>query len=176
MTEKEYMDQYDPGSLGEPVPDEILEQYAPKIGELILTFSDLENTLNGEIVKIICERTDTVGYAIICDMKYRQKINTFVNLFGLLISSVGDKKLSAEFDSIISRLINTAEYRNNVAHAEWCNLDENSRVRVKIKSDKTGTTSIFKKIAIETLEKQIEEINKLSEDLYEFYERAMQTR
>lgn len=175
MTKKQQMDQYDSGSLGEPVPEEILEQYAPKIGELILTFSELEHILNGELVKAISDRADTVGYSVIGGMRYRQKIELFTNLFGPLVYSVGNKELGETLDDLVSRLISTSEYRNNVAHAEWCNMDEDSHVRVKIKSDKLGTTSIFNKITIEAVEKQIEEIVDLSEDLYEFYDHAMQT-
>lgn len=175
MTKKQQMEQYDSGSLGEPVPDEILGQYAPKIGELILTFSELEHSLNGELVKVISDRADTIGYSVIGSMRYRQKIELFTNLFGPLVHSVGNKELGENFDDLVARLIKTSEYRNNVAHAEWCNLDEDSQVRVKIKSDKLGTASIFKKITIELLEKQIEEIGLLAEDIYEFYEQAMQT-
>ncbi|MGB2580704.1 MAG: hypothetical protein WBC83_03340 [Minisyncoccia bacterium] len=174
MTKKQEMEQFDSGSLGELVPGEILEQYAPMIGELILTFSELEHTLNGEVVKMICARADTVGYAVIGGLRYGQKIELFKNLFGPTVHSLNNKELEKVFDDLVSRLVCTSEYRNNVAHAEWCNLDADSHVRVKIKSDKLGTMSVFKKITMEVLEEQIEEIKSLSEDLYDFYDRVMQ--
>jgi len=173
MTKKLLIDQYDGGWLGEPMPKGVLEEYAPKIGQLILEFSDLEATLDGELVKVICERADTIGYQIIGPLRFRQKRDLFKNLFGLMIECLNDSELTKKFDHICSGLEDAAEFRNDVAHAQWCYLDEEKYVRLKIKSSKSGPEGIYRKIDLETLSKQTNQIVELAESLYDFYSLAM---
>lgn len=100
MTKKVEMDQYDETSLGDPMPEDRIDEYAPKIGALILYFSELEHTLNRELVQRISDRADTEGYTIIGTMSYRQKVELFQNLFGPFVACVANNEETKRFENI----------------------------------------------------------------------------
>ncbi len=125
-------------------------KYSKAIGNFILSFSSLENSLNNYLAAAINERSYEPGYRIIKYLNFKTKIN-ILNDEGVFFIKiiVGSKKkqekLLEELKIIYSKLKELSQFRNKVAHADWTSLDKKGFVITKIKEDEQNGGVYFQK-------------------------------
>lgn len=111
-------------------------KYATAIGSFVISFAELEHSLDDELATAINERTHEPGYRIIKYLSFRDKINllndhysAYIKFFELKLTRV---RLQNELKVIHNKLCELSEFRNKVAHADWVSLDTLGFVRTKI--------------------------------------------
>lgn len=150
----------DLGQYGESEDDTVIGEfetienqhakYSSAIGSLVLSFSELENTLDNDLATAINERAHEPGYRIIKFLKFRDKINLLKDDYSAHIkyleSSLQKERLLGELEIIYNKLCELSEFRNKVAHANWSSLDHSGFVRTKIIENKEDPGLQFIKI------------------------------
>lgn len=115
-------------------------KYASSIGSLIISFAELEHSVDDEVATAISDRAHEPGYRIIKYLKFRDKINFLNDHYSAHIKFLGSKSrqrfLFAELKIIYNKLCELSEFRNKVAHADWPSLDTLGFVRTKISENR----------------------------------------
>lgn len=115
-------------------------KYANSIGSFIISFSELEDTVNNDLATAINEGAHDPGYRIIKYLNFRNKINLLNDDYSMSIkfleSKSTKKRLLFELKTIYNKLSELNEFRNKVAHANWQSLDLSGFVRTKIVESK----------------------------------------
>lgn len=111
-------------------------KYASSIGSFVISFSELEDTVDNDLATAISDRTHEPGYRIIKYLSFRDKINLLNDDYSAFIKFLESKssktRLLAELKIIYNKLCELSEFRNKVAHANWLSLDTSGFVRTKI--------------------------------------------
>ena len=130
--------------------EEKFDSYSNAIGSFMLTFSDLEASVDNDLATAINERTHEPGYRIIKYLKFMNKINLlkdeYTNFICYFVSGSKKDKLIKEINTIHNKLVELNAFRNKVAHADWNSLDDDGFVRTKIEQSKTKGGIDLKKI------------------------------
>lgn len=111
------------------------EKYDKRIGSLLISFGELEQTLDKAIAFLISDRSDDNGYRIIMDLTFNQKVQLFNRLCKLYLAynpKAGNKEKLKDF---VKQLTSAAQVRNIIAHAKWMSLDEDGFVRSRAGMD-----------------------------------------
>lgn len=145
QTKFEELEQYDYVD-GEHI-EAVKDKYAPLIGQLLISFSGLEQCLNYEIAERISSSAHSEGYVIIEKLKIRNKIELFHSLYlSLLFYYQKSEKLKQRLTAIKKQLEDANNFRNLVAHANWISLTKDYFVRSKIMVDNEDGFVKFKKV------------------------------
>lgn len=147
----QYGESEDENSIGEfETLEEKEAKFASSVGMLILSFSNLENSVDNDLATSINERGHEPGYRIIKYLNFRTKINLWKDDYYSLVklSCPKDKQevLIKKVDATHAKLAELSEFRNKVAHANWQSLDANGFVRTKIIEDKELGCVSFEKV------------------------------
>lgn len=170
---KENLEQYDfAWNTSERIFSEKLN-YPERIGEFLISFSNLESSLNILIAEIINDSSHELGYQIIKTLTYNNKVQLSKDLYLRKINSINNeilrKKSKNEFERIILYLIELGSFRNKVAHANWLTLDNDGYVRVKIEQDSGGGVEFLKvKITPRVLSDFSMKCDRLANKVYSF--------
>lgn len=165
MDEKLYLDQYDNGNPDRGIEDELsitedqIAELEKLVGETLFLFNSLETALDSAIAEAVHDRTHQPGYAITSELLvFAKKVLVFKSLYGMLVHSVQNDQLTAEFESLWKQLFKLKDVRNDVAHADWLEATNEYEVRLRIATDEKGPYSIRKKMPPAYLREKIDEI------------------
>ncbi len=170
----EELEQYD--YLSDNFEEKFISKYYPLVGLFTFKFSYLEHSLNMVIADYISDREHESGYLILQSLYFRNKIELFNRIFIRLSKFNRRKTFKEKIKSLNSRLEKLNKFRNSIAHANWCSLDESGFVRTKIILDEEDASIKFKKVKMDliTIRKNIKEIDALINKLYTVNEQAYQ--
>lgn len=151
--------------------DEQEDVLAPIIGSFLINFSRLEHEVNISLSDTISHSSHHVGYIIVKDLDFSEKVSILKDLITLHLSATGSKNLK-RFGVLHKRLVECMEFRNKIAHANWNTLDEEGFVRVKISAGKNSGFVTLKKerLTPDVIKEGIERMSNLEDELYEFLE------
>jgi hypothetical protein len=125
-------------------------RYAKAIGSFVISFAELEDSVDRDLATAINERAHEPGYRIIKYLTFRDKIDLlnddYVAFIKYLSSKSDKKRLLTEIRIIHNKLCELSEFRNKVLHANWQSLDKSGFVRTKIIENKDDFGIQFKKI------------------------------
>ena len=125
-------------------------KYASAIGSFIISFSQLEDTVDNDLATAINERAHEPGYRVIKFLSFRDKINLLRDDYSAHIKYLElastKTRLLAELKIIYDKLCELSEFRNKVAHANWQSLDLSGFVRTKIVENKDDVGIQFEKV------------------------------
>lgn len=145
---KELLEQYDYALDEDETIFKNINSYSCSIGEFIISFSILESSLNLLISDAINNRGHELGYIIIKNLRFIDKINLTKDLYTKYANFVSNNKLKIktekELKLIITKLNEINSFRNKVAHCNWGTLNKSYHVRTKIISDNTGQIEFVK--------------------------------
>jgi hypothetical protein len=177
--EAKYEEANDDSYWGCELTEKKEEEYAHCIGMFLIRFSDLEDDLDKELVRLvdIDESFQYSGYIIIKDLEISKKIELFYNLlFPMIIFLEKNKNQRIkQLFYIREQLEHLNTLRNKIAHAKWNTLDKEGYVRLDIKIKRDDGLIRFKKFkitqgiikrGIKRMENLIEKINAFTEDVW----------
>jgi hypothetical protein len=167
------LDQYD-FSDGEYL-EKAANKYFPLIGEFLISFSILEQELNIAIADFLHDDCHETGFVIIEKLTTSNKIDLFYKMH-VRLESFNNKKHKTILDKLRNKLNNLNSFRNNIVHANWQSLSKDGYVRAKIVVDTNEGFVKFKKVLMTSkiIHQKIKEINRLSEKINEYKEKAFQ--
>ncbi len=144
-------------------------RYDKRIGSLLITFNELEHTLDSVIAFMISERSDDDGYRIILDLSFMQKVELYNRLIKFYLVISDKKKELLKLKELINGLRSATRIRNIVAHAKWMSLDEDSFVRSKTSLDDNAYINFkYYKLTPLVLYNLERKISKVDTKLYNF--------
>lgn len=145
---KEKLEQYDYAWDNDETIFKKEPEYSKAIGELFIAFANLESVLNILIAEGISNRSHDLGYLIIKNLTYNNKVKLAKDLYSPMISSISSKKTrdrrENEFKRIYMKLLDMGTFRNKIAHANWMTLDKRNYVRTHIGQDDFGFITFIK--------------------------------
>lgn len=141
------LEQFDsePGHYG--TLDSIPKKYSEEIGHFIIVFSALEHSINLVIADMASDRAHDLGYRIVSGLRMRNKIEFLYKILLSFISSTNQLRRKKKLSKLKDELLDVNEFRNYLAHANWCTLKKNGLVRTKIATDNDGYVA-FKNIKL----------------------------
>ena len=126
------------------------KKYSSAVGSFIISFAQLEDSVDNDLATAINERMHEPGYRIIKYLSFRDKINLlnddYVAFIKYCISGSNKIRLLAENKVIHDKLCELSEFRNKVVHANWQSLDSSGYVRTKIVENKDDIGMEFEKV------------------------------
>ena len=145
------------------------------LGEFLISFSILEQELNLIIADFVSDRAHETGYVVIEKLTTNNKIDLFYKMY-VRLESLNDKKNKAVLDEIRNQLDKINIFRNNIVHANWQSFTKDGYVRTKIVVDTDEGFVKFKKVLMNSkiIKQKIKEIDRLSEKIDEYKEKAFQ--
>ncbi len=148
------------------------EKYDKRIGSLLISFSELEQTLDKAISFLISDRSDDDGYRITMDLSFNQKVQLFNRLCKTYFVYNPKKGIKEKLKNLIEQLISAARIRNIVAHAKWMSLDKDGFVRSRVGMDDEAQIQFkYYKLTPSELYRLERKIIKTDNDFYEFLEK-----
>lgn len=154
-TKLAYLGQYGESEAPEDAGEfEALEQvekkYAKSIGMLMISFSELEDTVDRDLATAINERTYEPGYRIIKYLEFREKIDLLKDDYSAFIKyffeGIKQVQFLSEVKVLYAKLVELSEFRNKVAHANWSSLDNAGFVRYRSVENKAEAGMSFQKV------------------------------
>lgn len=128
----------------------IAQRYAKSIGMLMISFAELEDTVDRDLATGISERAYEPGYRIIKYLEFREKIDLLKDDLSAFIKYVFEgnqqSKFLSELKTLHAKLVELSEFRNKIAHANWSSLDKAGFVRCKSVENKAEAGMSFQKI------------------------------
>ncbi|MFM2330728.1 MAG: hypothetical protein RLZZ26_235 [Candidatus Parcubacteria bacterium] len=125
-------------------------KYARAIGSYLISFSQLEHSLDNDLATAVNERAHEPGYRILKYLSFRDKANFLKDDYAAYIKYCMQEpyktRLLADVQTIHSKLCELSEFRNKVAHANWQSLDLSGFVRTKMLERKDDVGMEFEKI------------------------------
>lgn len=117
--------------------------YSKSIGSFLISFSNLEYSLNQMVVKTFSDRADYDGIRIIKYLSFRDKLNFSNDQYKSMIHiCINNKKTKTselrKLQMIIDKLDEISVFRNKIAHANWTTLNKKGFVRVDFKESGVG--------------------------------------
>lgn len=146
-----------------------IAKYDKRIGSLIISFSELEQTLDQAISFIISDRSDDIGKRITMDMRYIQKVELYNRQLKFYLVISDNKDQLEKLKKCIEDLKAAGTIRNLVAHAKWMSLDEEGYVRSKASLDDEAFIEYrYYKLTPGELYRLERKIDKIDKDFYDF--------
>lgn len=117
--------------------------YSKSIGSFLISFSNLEYSLNQMVIKSLGDRADYDGIRIIKYLSFRDKLNFSNDQYTSMIHiCINNKKTKAselkKLKMIIDKLDEISIFRNKIAHANWMTLNKKGFVRVDSRENGVG--------------------------------------
>lgn len=160
----EQFDSYDYDNM-----EKKIAKYDKRIGSLLISFSELEQTLDQAASFIISDRSDDIGKRITMDMSYIQKVELYNRLLKSYLVVSDNKKHLAKLKKCIDDLKSAGRIRNLVAHAKWMSLDEESYVRSRASLDEEAFIEYrYYKLTPAELYRLERRIDKIDGEFYDF--------
>lgn len=152
--------------------ERIENMYGLRIGLFLIRFSFLEHNLNLVIAEVINDHAHDMGYQIIENLSFNNRIELFYKLY-LQLTSFTDKKYLPLLRSIKGNLNSLNAFRNTLAHANWSTITKEGYVRIKIITDSDDGFIKFKtvKITIKQIRQNINQLTSVERDMDKFIER-----
>jgi hypothetical protein len=150
--------------------EKVKNKYAPLIGKFLIEFSYLEHTLNLAIAESFADDLHEIGYTIIENFKFSQKIDLFYKLYAREEVIIRGKKTKKNLDTIKQQLEEINSFRNKIVHSNWVSLKKDGTVRTKIVVDKEGEGVKFERVKLtpELIREKLNEIDDLIEEIDEY--------
>jgi hypothetical protein len=154
--------------------NEMEGKYALVIGAFLIWFSNLEHSLDYEIVDLIGVGSHDDGYKLIKYLEVSDKIKIFYDLFVVRVLN-GEKRKKQKMvrlEQLRKKLETLSILRNKIAHAKWYTLDKEGYVRVDIKTSREDGFIKFRKFKISpaVIKNGTKEAKNLAEKLGTFSE------
>jgi len=139
-----------------------LKKYSEPIGVFLFSFSSLEHELNTSISEFFIDDAVHLGYLVIKNLSFRNKIDLFNDLLTSYLAFSKNKELNIKKSKIVyQNLILINSFRNNIVHADWTTLDKNNFVRTKIVVDEDGEMVKGRRVKI-----SVKDINRNIKNIY----------
>ena len=173
---EEYINDYDL-FYDKELSGEKFEQYinniSPLIGKIIISFNNLDDTVNYVIKEIVSDPNykDEIPWIFISEMSYNNKINVLKKLINFFLR-FSEKDYENDFNNLINRLSECGRKRNYIVHANWMEINSDLLVKIKTKIKKDGAKNLYKVIKKENLieiENYIDETNDILDNFFEDY-------
>lgn len=151
--------------------DKILNNIALSIGWIIIEFNSLESQINFQIKEQLSrsEGQDEIVYTYLSKMPMGEKIELLMKLYGIWVFKDYELKNFREPLKLLeSKLKLASTNRNKYAHTNWSDMYENRIFKVKTQSKKDGVYHTFMRFEEEHLEEDLELIQNLQNELWEF--------
>ena len=150
---------------------QFLKEIAPRIGELVIVFNSLEESINAELVEMINQNDETIGHVVISGMSFSAKVDLFGQLYRCMFVALGTNDLVSRLDALIVDLKDAARKRNEAVHGAWLDYDVKSlSVKTKTKVRKDGVKHIQRRVALTDIEADQAFIESVEERLEQFIE------
>jgi hypothetical protein len=107
-------------------------KYDKRIGSFLITFGELEHSIECAIAFLISDRSDDFGLRVIMGLTYKQKVDLFNSFCKAYLVAYEKGVELVKLKELVKRLALAAEARNVVAHAKWMSLDTDGFVRSKV--------------------------------------------
>jgi hypothetical protein len=91
------------------------------VGQVVMYFNSLEQSLGSVICEIISDRTDSPGLIVLQNMSYAAKVDLFKRFSDDLHNSF--QKPPPKYEGLIDSLLELGRLRNLVVHADWASTD-----------------------------------------------------
>lgn len=111
------------------------------IGDIVLSFNDLDDTLERCICELLNSSSDEMGYLLVCDMSFEQRLNVYNRLVLNILSynkKENDHKIN-RLKEVIKGVKECQTSRNNLIHNIRFSCDEDSDdifIRLKYKNNR----------------------------------------
>lgn len=127
-------DQFDNIEYTQAGLDKVFGILTREIGSLLVTFSELEHSLDVAIAETFDNQNHQVGMIVTKKLTYIQKVMLFYDL-ALRICSYHQLDLKVQLKTLKKELVYMAEIRNVVAHAKWLSITDGAYVRSQVTSN-----------------------------------------
>lgn len=148
--------------------EKYLESALPLIGHIVMYFNSLEQSLNSIICECITDTTDSFGLIILHKMTFSTKVDLFKRFSDDFHTSLEINY--DDYNKLIGNLFEAGRLRNLVVHADWENTDDDGYTYVNLKIKKGNMEQEYAQFSEDSLEKIIELIIDIQENLYEYWE------
>lgn len=176
--DRRYLDQYDSGdpiNTSELSVDESRlskkqrSELFPLIGEIIVSFNNVESSLDYLIADAINMRSRQPGYTIAAEVPvFTKKINLYRALYGPSVEKSGMKEFHGLYASVVRQLFQIKDVRNDVVHANWDDALCTYEVKLRLATDEKGVYTQTKVMTPAFLREKIESLNALWGDMERF--------
>jgi len=143
--------------------EDYLDDALPMIGHIVMHFNGLEKFLDAMICEFFTDRTDSTGLIVLHKMSYSSKVDLLKRFCDDFHIGIGRE--IGGFDGLVNNLKEAGRLRNLVVHADWENTDDDGYTYVSLKLSKKGMEQEYIQFSKESLEKIIEFILSLYEQL-----------
>jgi gamma-glutamylcyclotransferase len=158
--------------------DSILDTLATYIGRIIIEFNSLEDDINWYIKEKLShsEGEDETIFLILSKMGASDKIELLKKLYGQSIYRNYElNSFRVHLQSIEQKLNEAVKIRNRYAHTNWSEVFKGNIFKVKTEAKKDGIYHTFMNFEESHLKADLELIEKLHDELYEFVENLVNT-
>jgi hypothetical protein len=128
-----------------------LESLLPLIGDIVVFFNGLEQSLDSSICELFSDRHDSTGMIVLHKMNYSAKIDLFKRMNDDFQISIGSK--IEIYETLIGNLKESGRLRNLVVHADWENTDNDGYTYVNFKISKNGMHQEYVQFSDDSLKK-----------------------
>lgn len=159
--------------------DDILNDFAIYIGWIIIEFNSLESQIDYHIKEQLShsETKDEMVYLFLSKMSVSEKIDLLIKLYGMWVFRDFELiQFREKLNEIESKLREANTKRNRYAHTDWSDMFKERYFKVKTQPKKDGVQHTFMKFEQEHMEEDLELIQNLHGELYEFDEEFNQYR
>jgi hypothetical protein len=150
--------------------DAYLEVIVPYVGWIIVHFNSLEDHISDFIRQAVLRDPfqDTRLDVFLSEMTFAPKCRALLHLYGQMIETKSVKYTHGDLNVLEAMLLECSKRRNEYAHADWIGMKQESYVRVKTQSKKTGVFHRYKKFDVPRLEDDVEYLHKARFTLSDF--------
>ena len=152
----------------------LLEEFAPRIGWIIIKFNSLERVVAwciGELVSRDPFQDERIS-VFLSEMQYSGICRALINLYGQAISFGALKIAQEELVSLENTLVEAGKRRNEYAHGDWVGAKSHSYVCVKTQAKKIGIMERYRRFDVDVMEADEAFIHEAIGILEEFHEKV----
>ncbi len=158
--------------------DLILDNLATYIGRIIIEFNSLEDDINWYIKEKLShsEGEDETIFLFLSKMGVSDKAELLKKIYGQWIYRDYEMKfLRKPLEAIEQKLNEAIKLRNRYAHTNWAEVFNGKLFKVKTEAKRDGVYHTFMEFDEVHLKEDLEFIEKLHEELYEFDDNYINT-
>lgn len=152
--------------------EKVYDKYSKLIGAFMIKFSELEHELNIAIAETFFDDDHSVGYRVIKNLNFINKIELFYEIHLEIATHVCEKD-KINLKKIRAGLDEIRIFRNQLVHANWQTLTKKGFVRTKIDSDKNEGNIQFINIQMlpKTISKFTNKVDSLTLKIWSYKEK-----
>ena len=151
---------------------ELLIELKPIIGDLVIKFSSLESNMLSLISSLIDSPFGGTDFTeIVLDgMSFSGRLRLMERLVKHHLCKTKKTSYLPSFNAIVEKIDTCGKKRNQIIHAVYEELNpKTNRVKLKTKINKKGLKEITRHISPSQVNKEINQIEEVDEDLYQFH-------